>query len=56
MFTERSSIFRFILGSGLLSYWVHDHVIVLQELFAVQSSSGDTDSSLEIRHFWLTVL
>ena len=45
----------FELGSGLLNSRVHDHVLVVQELFAVQSSSGDTDSSLEI-HISLTVL
>ena len=38
----------------LLISWVE--VFVLQELFAVQSSSGDTDSSLEILHCSLTVL
>ena len=47
MFTERYSVFKFLLGSGLLNSWVHEHVLVLQELFAVQSSSGYTDSSLE---------
>ena len=34
------SLFKLLFGSGLLNYWVHDHVIVLQELFAVQSSSS----------------
>ena len=32
----------------MLNSLVHDHVLVLQELFVVQLSSGDTDSSLEI--------
>lgn len=50
------SVFKLLLGNGLLKSWVHDHVLVLQELFAVQSSSGDTDSSLEIRPFWFTAL
>ena len=47
MFTERYSVFKLLLRSGLLNSWVHDHVLVLQELFAVHSSSGDTESSLE---------
>lgn len=49
MFTERYSVFKLLLGSGLLSPWprVHVRVLVLQELFAVQSSSGYTDSSVE---------
>ena len=56
MFTERYSFFKLSLGSGLLNSWVHDHVLVLQEFFAVHSSSGDTDSSLEIRLLFLTEL
>ena len=56
MFTERYSFFKLSLGSGLLNSWVHDHVLVLQELFAVQSSSDDTDSSLEILHISRTPL
>ena len=58
MFTERYSVFKLLLGSGLLSPWprVHVRVLVLQELFAVHSSSGDTDTSLEIRHNFLTAL
>jgi len=56
MFPERYSVFKLLLGSGLLNSWVHDHVLVLQELFAVQSSSGDSDSSLEILHFSFTKL
>ena len=46
MFTERYSVLRLLFGSGLLNFKVQ--VFVLQELFAVQSSSGDTDSSLEL--------
>ena len=57
MFTERYSVFKLLLGSGLLNSWpVNDHVLVLQELFAVHSSSGVTDSSLEIRLLFLTGL
>lgn len=46
MFTERYSVLRLLFGSGLLNFKVQ--VFILQELFAVQSSSGDTDSSLEL--------
>ena len=49
------NVFKLLLGSGLLNSLVHDHVLVLQELFAIQSSSGDTDWSFEI-YIWLTAL
>ena len=44
-------VFKLLFGSGFLNSWVHDHVIVLQELFAVQSSGSDTDSSLKNLRF-----
>ena len=46
--------FKLLFGRGLLNSWVE--VFVLQELLAIQSSSGDTDSSLEIFHNLRTAL
>ena len=36
-----------LFKSHFLISFIHDHVLVLQELFAIQPSSGDTDSSVE---------
>ena len=38
-------VFKLVFRSGLLNSWAH--VLVLQELFAVQSSSSEAESSLE---------
>ena len=47
---------KLLFGSGLLNFWVYDLVPVLQELFVVQSSGGDTDSLLEDLRFSFTAL
>ena len=47
MLPEFFSVFKLLFGSGFLNSWVHDLVLVLQELLSVQSSGGDTDLLLE---------
>ena len=47
---------KLLFGSGLLNSWIYDLVPVLQELLAVQSSGGDTDSLLEDLRFSFTAL
>ena len=48
--------FKLIFGSGFLNSFIHDNVLVLEELFAIEPSSGDADSSLKILGFSITVL